>query len=110
MRFSDPTGRRKPGRIRRRQHLLQYGRRARSKWRANRRSLLENLAAEGLAAWAELNQVHGDTLVFEPDAVSWEAQPTADGDGLATSRPGLGLLIKTADCQPVLLAHRAAAT
>lgn len=50
--------------------------------------------------------MHGDTLVFEPDAVSWEAQPTADGDGLATSRPGLGLLIKTADCQPVLLAHR----
>lgn len=38
--------------------------------------------------------------------MSWEAQPTADGDGLATSRPGLGLLIKTADCQPVLLAHR----
>ena len=28
------------------------------------------------------------------------------GDGLATDKPGIGLLIKTADCQPILLAHR----
>ena len=28
------------------------------------------------------------------------------GDGLATDKPGIGLLIKTADCQPVLVAHK----
>lgn len=73
---------------------------------ANRCSLLQSLRAGGLAAWAELNQVHGDALVFEPEPIDCEAQPTLDGDGLASSSPGLGLLIKTADCQPVLLAHR----
>ena len=28
------------------------------------------------------------------------------GDGLATDKPGIGLIIKTADCQPVLVAHK----
>lgn len=72
----------------------------------NRRDLLAALQAHGLTAWAELNQVHGDALAFEPEAVACEARPTAEGDGLAASRPGFGLLIKTADCQPILLAHK----
>ena len=72
----------------------------------NRRGMLAALQACGLAAWAELNQVHGDALVFEPEAVACEARPAAEGDGMVTSRPGLGLLIKTADCQPILLAHK----
>lgn len=59
---------------------------------------------------AELQQVHGDTLVFNPKPAPLErlveAPALPEGDGMATDRPGLGLLIKTADCQPVLLAHR----
>ncbi|MDR2821118.1 MAG: polyphenol oxidase family protein [Desulfovibrio sp.] len=57
------------------------------------------------AQWAELNQVHGDTLVFEPQAVDEDCRPEADGDGMATATPGLALMIRTADCQPLLLAH-----
>ena len=72
----------------------------------NRRDLLAALQPHGLTAWAELNQVHGDVLLFEPEAVACETRPTADGDGMAVSRPGLGLLIKTSDCQPILLAHK----
>lgn len=72
----------------------------------SRRDMLAALRARGLSAWAELNQVHGDALVFDPESVACEAPPVAEGDGMATSRPGLGLLIKTADCQPILLAHK----
>ena len=74
---------------------------------ANRTSLLEALQPHGLVAWAGLLQVHGDTLVFEPCAVSPNDNVTIQGDGMATVQPGLGLLIKTADCQPILLAHKA---
>ncbi len=73
---------------------------------ANRRSLLEALRPQGLTAWAELMQVHGDALVFEPEPVPCDVNVATQGDGMATARPGLGLLIKTADCQPILLAHR----
>jgi copper oxidase (laccase) domain-containing protein len=31
---------------------------------------------------------------------------TLEGDGLCTSRPGHALVIKTADCQAILLAHK----
>ncbi len=70
-----------------------------------------NLAASlELPYLAEVHQVHGDVLVFEPDAVALDRSPVPpampEGDGLATTRPGLGLVIKTADCQPVLVAHR----
>ena len=76
---------------------------------ANRRSLLEGLRPQGMTAWAELMQVHGDGFVFEPGAVACETPVTAEGDGMATARPGLGLLIKTADCQPILIAHKSGA-
>lgn len=69
----------------------------------NRRELRQAL---GLAAVAELSQVHGDGLVFEPEDVPVDGVSCHEADGHATSRPGLGLMIKTADCQPILLAHR----
>ena len=72
---------------------------------ANRQSLAALLRPQGLHAWAELEQIHGDGLLVEPEAVAAQTESYAQGDGMATSRPGLGLLIKTADCQPVLLAH-----
>lgn len=69
----------------------------------NRRELR---AALGLRRMAELNQVHGDAMIFEPDAVEPDAVPRCDADGMATAQAGLGLVIKTADCQPILLAHK----
>ena len=73
---------------------------------ANRQALLDALRPGGLAAWAELYQVHGDAMVWEPEEVGHAETPATEGDGMATARPGLGLLIKTADCQPILLAHK----
>ncbi|MBQ3059423.1 MAG: laccase domain-containing protein [Desulfovibrio sp.] len=73
---------------------------------AHRQALLEKLYSQGVQAWAELHQVHGDSLVYEPEGIPCEVSPTVEGDGMATERPGLGLFIKTADCQPILLAHR----
>ncbi len=72
----------------------------------NRRQLLDGL---GLDRWLELEQVHGTDLVVDPPAVEHgsapDPSPARQGDGLATSRPGAALVIKTADCQPILLAH-----
>lgn len=73
---------------------------------ANRQSLAGVLRAQGMDCWAELEQVHGDGMVFEPEATDVLAANLAPGDGMATSRPGLALLVKTADCQPILLAHK----
>ncbi|MDR3358945.1 MAG: polyphenol oxidase family protein [Desulfovibrio sp.] len=74
---------------------------------ANRESLRRIL---DVGPMAELEQVHGDEIIFEPAPVHWRTSPHAGqtdrGDGLATRRRGLALLIRTADCQPLLLAHR----
>ena len=56
----------------------------------NRRELR---AALGLRRMAELNQVHGDAMVFEPEAVEPDAVPRCDSDGMATAQAGLGLAI-----------------
>jgi len=71
---------------------------------ANRDALCARL---GLGQWCELRQVHGDALHIEPAPTPRDAASDLAGDALATSRPGLALVIKTADCQPVLLAHEA---
>jgi purine-nucleoside/S-methyl-5'-thioadenosine phosphorylase / adenosine deaminase len=57
------------------------------------------VAAFGLAdalSWA--NQVHGSTIltVETPGAAG-------DGDGLHSDQPGLGLVVATADCVPVII-------
>lgn len=55
----------------------------------------------GLNRLVWVRQVHGTEIV----AVNGEeALPAAQADGLATDRPGVGLLIKQADCQAVILA------
>ena len=69
--------------------------------RARRRALA---AALGVDGWAELRQVHGDALIFEPDPTDPECAATREADGACATRPRLALMIKTADCQPVLLA------
>lgn len=74
---------------------------------ANRRALRDIL---GLAACMELTQVHGNAVLFDPVPIDDDALPTHEphaADGHATTLPSLGLMIKTADCQPILIAHRA---
>ncbi|CCH49381.1 polyphenol oxidase family protein [Pseudodesulfovibrio piezophilus] len=71
--------------------------------RQNRRMLFKRFE---LTAWCECRQVHGDTLHVEPSPIAPEDMATLEGDGLATALPGTGLVIKTADCQPILMAHR----
>jgi hypothetical protein len=63
----------------------------------NRKRLQEAL---GIRCLLHNRQVHGDRVV----AVGGdEAVPVAEADGLATDRPGVGLLVKQADCQAVVL-------
>ncbi len=69
---------------------------------ANRQSLVSTLLFND---FAELHQIHGDILHFEPEAQSPLEASTVQGDAFATSRVGRALMIKTADCQPVLIAH-----
>ncbi|MDP2847028.1 MAG: peptidoglycan editing factor PgeF [Humidesulfovibrio sp.] len=69
---------------------------------ANRRALARQL---GIGSWCELKQVHGDVLHIGPAATPLDAASSLEGDALATSTPGLALVIKTADCQPILIAH-----
>jgi polyphenol oxidase len=54
--------------------------------------------------FARMNQVHGDAvlLVDQPGPAPSEQVPTADA--LVTATPGLGLMVRVADCVPVLLA------
>ncbi len=71
--------------------------------RENRRLLYQTL---GVVHWIELVQVHGNRLLCDSEPLSnIDQPPVAEADGHATDRPGYGLVIKTADCQPVLLAH-----
>lgn len=70
-----------------------------------RETLLATLKPYGLEAWSECNQAHGKDIVINPESTPPAAQPDAlpCADGMMTNRPGLGLLIKTADCQPVFI-------
>lgn len=69
-------------------------------------SLLALEAACGVR-FARMNQVHGDAvlLVDEPGPAPSEQVPTADA--MVTTTPGLGLMVRVADCVPVLLADTA---
>ena len=69
----------------------------------SRAKIIEN---NQLAGWAECYQVHKDDMVLEAEAVDWRKPPEVNADGLATAKDNLGLVIKTADCQPVLIAHK----
>ncbi|MFP4658458.1 MAG: polyphenol oxidase family protein [Desulfonatronovibrionaceae bacterium] len=56
----------------------------------------------GIFERRELNQVHGTNIFFEPG----EADPLPEADGQASSAPGQALLIRTADCQPIMVADK----
>jgi YfiH family protein len=76
---------------------------------ANRRALAAQM---GPQLWCELRQVHGDVLHLDPRPAPLEEfaarGAVLEGDALATARTGVALCIKTADCQPILLAHETA--
>jgi len=69
---------------------------------ATRRTLMRQL---GMRHWQECRQVHGDAMIFDPEPAGCETPGSREADGLATAMPGQALVIKTADCQPLLLAH-----
>ncbi|MDR0339054.1 MAG: polyphenol oxidase family protein [Desulfovibrio sp.] len=66
----------------------------------NRRKALRHL---GLERWVELKQTHGDRIVADPLPTDPGVLPLIEADGSCTGEKGLGLLVKTADCQPLLL-------
>lgn len=66
-------------------------------------------AEAGGVPFVRLHQVHGDGVVEAEDP--WPSGPTdpaPPGDALVTARRGVGLMIRAADCVPVLLADPAA--
>lgn len=73
---------------------------------AARAALLSLGAPFGLEGWAECQQAHGTDIVAEPlpAAPPFAPQPLPVADGMTQVCRGRGLLIKTADCQPLLLA------
>ncbi len=70
---------------------------------SNRKALLKYCKLE---TFSELLQVHGDEMLFEPNNAKITEGATEKADGFATSKLNQGLLIKTADCQPILIAHK----
>jgi YfiH family protein len=68
---------------------------------ANRRAIAPGLK---INAWAAMHQVHGVDISFHPPPSLPERADTAQLDGLATRQRNFGLLVKSADCQPLLLA------
>lgn len=68
-----------------------------------RRRLLEILEQRGVIEVRECRQVHG-TNIMNADGPGGN---TTEADGLMTDKAGVALLIKTADCQPLLVADQA---
>jgi YfiH family protein len=68
----------------------------------NRQSLADSL---GVDALVDVFQVHGDNTIFDPQPVAANQKAALEADGMGDSRAGFGLMIKSADCQPILLCH-----
>lgn len=69
---------------------------------ANRKGLKQSL---GFSSWQELVQVHGTRMIFDPEPADVYDVPALEADGQATAKVGQALVVKSADCQPLLLAH-----
>ena len=66
---------------------------------AVREAALAAVAADTGAAPVIMRQVHGATVAVVDDP----GAPAPEADGLVTSRPGVALLARAADCVPLLL-------
>jgi len=71
--------------------------------RENRAVLRREL---GFSVWQELRQVHGQAMFGDLEEDFFDGA-AIEGDGLCTDRPGHALVVKTADCQAILLADTA---
>lgn len=73
-----------------------------------RKALMDNLRELGLACWSECQQVHGINVLTDPAPTPLATRPSnlPEADGMMTDEAGMGLVIKTADCQPILLSHK----
>lgn len=74
-------------------------------WRGVVGTRLALLKTLGVSRWTELKQVHGDTFYTDVAATPIDEAPRIEADGAATGEAGHALCVKTADCQPLLLAH-----
>lgn len=76
----------------------------------SRQELFRCLGPHGLANIAECRQIHGTNIIVEPkpciDPLTC-AMSCIAADGMFTAKAGLGLMIKTADCQPLLISDGA---
>ena len=70
--------------------------------RAARKRLLHGY---GVREWSELHQVHGDACIKVTAPTDPDINSSIEADGHFTDKAGLGLAIKTADCQPILLTN-----
>jgi YfiH family protein len=74
----------------------------------NHRLLLADFApGAGLESLAQLSQVHGNAVAevgADGPGHDVKGHLHAVGDGLVTTRPGVSLMVRAADCVPVLLA------
>lgn len=68
----------------------------------NRKYLFEKLGMPVL----EVHQIHSNILHFNPHNTLYNEIASLEGDGIATNFAKHALMIKTADCQPVLFAHK----
>jgi len=64
--------------------------------------LLGRLESEAGVPFARLNQVHGEEVVVVEAPMALGDVPT--GDALVTTTRGLGLMVRVADCVPVVVA------
>ncbi len=55
-------------------------------------------------SFCDVLQVHGVKTIFEPEDATAEKYAPYEADGLASSKTNQALCIKSADCQPILLA------
>jgi len=69
----------------------------------NRQDMQQEL---GIARFAELKQIHSDIMVFGPQATEVDEKAKIEADGMATDEKQMALVIKTADCQSILVAHK----
>lgn len=72
----------------------------------NRQELFNALKTYGLKEWRECRQIHKDSVLKTDSPADIFEHPAnlAEADGIMTGKKGLGLMIKTADCQPVFIA------
>lgn len=70
----------------------------------NRAQLLQQLQPYGAKQLSWLNQTHSTTVYVVDDVPRLQLQ---DGDGLVTQQQGIGLVMMTADCLPIVVSNAA---